>query len=305
MVLTSSSTSNLMARYTLMHSGKKLSAMAATTSAELAGVISDKVGTGPLSFGGREVLTADRTYYVATTGNDSNTGLTAGAPFLTIQKAVDVVMSKIDHGVYNVVIQVADGTYTAATTTVLLNTHLGNGSCTLQGNNSTPANCVISSTGGRCVQCGGGIWNVRGFKFTTSGSGTACVYVTGRAAWVQIFEADFGACVSNHIEANAGRAGLNSNYTISGSAGGHINMYGGSMIGTAVITGTVTGAPAFSNFVSCTMTTNATFNLMTYSGSATGTRYNVASNSVILCGGSSTFFPGNASGATATGGQYL
>lgn len=37
-------------RYTLIHSGKKLSGLAATTSAELAGVISDETGSGSLVF---------------------------------------------------------------------------------------------------------------------------------------------------------------------------------------------------------------------------------------------------------------
>ena len=295
-------------RYTLLHSGKKLSAMAATTSAELAGVISDTVGTGPLSFGGREVLTADRTYYVRADGSDSNTGLanTAGGAFLTIQKGVDTIQGKLDHGVYNVTLQVADGTWTSAGVTVALNNHSGSGIVTLQGNNTTPANCIISSTGGRAVTCTGNVpWYIRGFKFTTSGSGTACIYATGRSAFLNIFEAEFGACVGNHIEANAARIGLNSSYTISGAAAGHINLYGGAMIGTAAITGTVTGTPAIGTFCSCNMTTNATFNSMTYTGSATGTRYSVTSNSVLLCGGSSTFFPGNVSGSTATGGQYL
>jgi len=37
----------------------------------------------------REVLAADRTYHVSTLGNDANNGLSAGAPLLTVQAAID------------------------------------------------------------------------------------------------------------------------------------------------------------------------------------------------------------------------
>jgi len=60
----------------------------------------------------REILTADRTYYVATTGNDGNSGLTVGSPFLTLQKAIDVIAGDLDIRGYNLTIQLADGTYT-------------------------------------------------------------------------------------------------------------------------------------------------------------------------------------------------
>ena len=44
---------------------------------------------------------------------------------------------------------------------------------------------------------------------------------------------------------------------------------------------------------------------ITFSGSATGQRYNASQNSVInTYGGGASYFPGNAAGATATGGQY-
>ena len=78
----------------------------------------------------KEVLTANRTYYVLTTGSDSNTGLanTSGGAFLTIQKAIDTVGS-LDLSIYNVTIQVGAGTYTQ---NLVLKTIIGAGLVTLR-----------------------------------------------------------------------------------------------------------------------------------------------------------------------------
>jgi hypothetical protein len=64
--------------------------------------------------GGREQLTGDRDYYVdVTLGSDSNDGRASGAggAFETIQKAIDVVCDTLDLQGYDVVINIAAGTY--------------------------------------------------------------------------------------------------------------------------------------------------------------------------------------------------
>ena len=92
----------------------------------------------------RELLAANRTYYVRTDGSDGNTGLanTAGGAFLTIQKAISIVAA-LDISIYDVTINVADGTYTAGI--AITGPWIGTGSTlTITGNTTTPANCVIS-----------------------------------------------------------------------------------------------------------------------------------------------------------------
>lgn len=52
--------------------------------------------------------TADITYYVSTTGNDTNDGLTSGTAFRTIQHAIDILPQVINH---TATIYTASGTY--------------------------------------------------------------------------------------------------------------------------------------------------------------------------------------------------
>lgn len=74
--------------------------------------------TGSVSFpftsigggGGREVLTANRTYYVRTAGSDSNNGLSSGAAFLTIGKAIGVCKT-IDFNGHTVTVDIGSGTF--------------------------------------------------------------------------------------------------------------------------------------------------------------------------------------------------
>ena len=266
------------------------------------------IGSGSLVGGrgiGREVLAAARTYYVRTDGSDSNTGLTnnAGGAFLTIQKAVDVVSTTLDHGTYAITIQVADGTYT---TGAVLNQHMGSGMITIQGNTTTPANCLVAVTTGRCFTCAWPSWTVAGFKLTTSGSGGSAIYATGNVSRLRVASIDFGAALVAHMQVeNAALVDIAS-CNISGGAQYHHYLGSGGRFSSSVHTTTLTGTPAFSvAFHKCTIGSTANANNITYSGAATGTRYATDLNSVTMCGGSATFFPGNVAGSTATGGQYV
>jgi hypothetical protein len=175
---------------------------------------------------GREVLTANRTYYVRNDGSDSNTGLvdSAGGAFLTLDKARQAVEA-LDRSIYNVIIQIADGTYTAGCT--FSSPTPGSGTITIQGNSSSPANVLISvssglSSGNGVIQAtSGASIIVKDLKITTSASGTHCLRA-GNGGVLIFSNIDFGSSASAHIRAeDGGRITCSGNYTITGSATRH------------------------------------------------------------------------------------
>ncbi len=255
----------------------------------------------------RERVTTNRTYYVRTDGSDSNTGLanTSGGAFLTIQAAVNLVSSTLDisPGV-TVTIQVGDGTYTGA---VVCRSFVGAGAVKITGNTTTPSNCIVSVTSGHCfTNTAKATWTVEGFKLLTTTSGWALVIV-GAGSNVSISNVEFGACSSGHIYMdNNAQLAAHGNYSIVGSAPYHMQVSVGSTMVVSGRTITLTGTPAFSaGFLVTNTATCIYLGGNTYSGSATGKRYDVTLNAVCnVNGGGATYLPGDTAGTTATGGQY-
>ena len=253
---------------------------------------------------GREILSTDRTYYVRTDGSNSNTGLanTSGGAFLTIQKACDTVCS-IDMSTYQVTIQVADGTYT---TPVILRSYLGALPPLITGNTGTPANCIISTTSATCITCSspGVYWTISGIKLTTTTSGNAIFL--GDGCKLEYASMDFGAVAgtySAHIYIDrCAVAVCTGNCNITGGAFAHLwpNYSGGAMISSRTLT--ITGTPAFSGAFLYSRGGWVQADTTTYSGSATGVRYNLSMNAYAFT--NSGTLPGNSAGTTATGGQY-
>lgn len=271
-------------------------------------------GTGAVTFpnttiaGGRELLSGNRIYYVRTDGSDSNNGLanTAGGAFLTIQKAIDTAAS-LDLGIYNVTIAVADGTYAGSITPKSL---VGSGGISITGNVTTPANVLISVTGGHCVAAGGlrGTYTLSGLKLQANTAGYGAI-IASQGSSINTGAIEFGAVGSGgiHVSATYGaRVLLNSNYTISGGGGVHWYATTQGLIQAAGKTITLSGTPAFSSaFALASQSGGMVVNGNTFSGSATGSRYSVAVNAWIdTLGGGASYLPGNSAGSTATGGQY-
>lgn len=284
----------------------------------LAALTTDSFGRGVLTrtsaaavqtyIGVREVLAANRDYYVRTDGNDSNTGLanTSGAAFRTIQKAIDVAVS-LDLSIYNVTIRVADGTYTG---TVRLKPIIGNGIITIQGNPSTPANCIISVASADAVASASGVtatgWIVTGFKITTSVFGYCVTMDNGSA--VTLGAIDFGTADGHCYASRGARITFSSNYTISGSAQFHWFAADNGIVYPRGWTVTLSGTPAFNTIAFAVAARGGVIHAasMTFSGSATGVRYNATGAGIIeTFSAGSNYFPGNSSGVATSPGAYV
>ena len=243
----------------------------------------------------REVITANRTYYVRTDGSDSNTGLVnnSGGAFLTIQKAVNTI-SALDLGGFTATISVGAGTFAAPSLASLIG---GNGAISGAGATTVLSGILVSDG---IV----GRWTTSTVKFVSS-SFTAVFARQGAIYFGTGVE--FGACTGYHVQAAAGGyVQFNNSYAISGGATIHWLADGGEIFGEG-ITITITTTPAFTTAFAVARAGGRLYvGGDTFSGSATGTRYSATENSVIRTyGAGATYLPGNVGGATATGGQYV
>ncbi|MDB5502814.1 MAG: hypothetical protein JWR89_2716, partial [Tardiphaga sp.] len=256
----------------------------------------------PASGGPREMLAADRTYYVRSDGSDANSGAanSAGSAFLTIQKAVETICA-LDLSIFQATIQLADGAYGG---TITLKPYLGALPPIIKGNAATPANVAISTASSAVSNAGGGVWRVQDVKITTS-AGNALSATGGGTIRFQNIE--FGAVAGYHIF-----AGPSSNvvalggYAVSDGAQYHIAANG--YVSLAGMTVSYSGAPAFSgaNILAGRGGVVDCFGMSFVNAAAvTGSRYAALHNGVIFSnGGGASYLPGSSAGSTASGGVF-
>ncbi len=253
----------------------------------------------------REKLSAARTYYVRTDGNDSNTGLanTAAGAFRTIQKAVDIAAS-LDLGIYDAAILVGAGTWTSTT---VLKTLVGAGKVVIKGAVSDTTSTIISTTGadgftGSFV----GKYHFEWLKIQTTTTGY-CIYAQGGGAVVTWGNVNFGATAFMHVSGGSGAAfEAVGNYSISGGGLAHASSYDSATVRIIGVTVNLSGTPGFTQaFVAAERASSIVVANTTFSGAATGSRYRASSNGVVASGGAGeTYLPGNTAGVKQTGGQY-
>jgi len=236
----------------------------------------------------------------------------------TIQGAINLVRNWIVAGGGQVVIQLADGTYTAGG---ILWQPLGNMSqgvfpLTIQGNSGTPGNVIVSVTSTHAFQAYyGATVYIKDMELRTTTAGSCLSSVGG--AFIAFNNIRFGACATTHIEClKGGVCEAYGDYAITGGGVSHMHVaHGGRIFNNGNIV-TLTGTPSFSAYFIGV----AAFGLaqcigQTYTGSATGARFLVHNGGFIELGNvsgaytdpaSSTYFPGDVAGYCnpSTGGFY-
>ena len=259
----------------------------------------------------REPLTANRTYYVRTDGNDStNDGLTdsAGGAFLTIQKAIDVCADTLDFRGYTVTVQVGAGTYTG--TTVIATPMTGQALASdfyILGDTTTPTNVLISTTSNNCFSISGeGVrCKVAGFEVRTTTTGDC--FSSAYGAYVELGAMNYGVSAGIHISVT-GDSYVNpyANYTVSGNAAYHIVVNRMSVVQQEPgITVTFSGTPTFSTAYVYVVSNSYFKPTANYSGTFVGSRFIVEYAGIIATSAlAQTVFPGTIAGTISGTGAW-
>lgn len=264
-----------------------------------------EAATGRVQFPGggvREQLTAPRTYHVSASGSDLADGLSPAAAFATLQRAIDVALSLDPQG-QQVTIQIADGSYSGAST--MARPLFDGGTLIIRGNVTTPASVVLAGGSGTPL-----LFTGNGVRAQVEGvqvSGFVGIWARFGAIVFLRQKNRFAACTARHVGAdNSAYLEIVGEVQIAGAAPSHLVATQTGHVLLSLSTVVLTGTPAFSTgFVRAEQMGLVTAFSNTFTGAATGSRYQATTNAVIAVnGGGASVFPGNAAGAVATGGQY-
>lgn len=254
----------------------------------------------------RTRLTADTSFYIATTGNDTTGGGTISSPWLTINKGITYIQTNIDLAGFTATVKVADGTYSGGIS--VTQPFTGAGSVKVIGNVATPANCIISTTGGThgvfILNTGVVLNLVDGFTITSSATDNV---IAIQGAFVGIgTNMILGASGGYKLVARGAGAviGLTGGYTSTGNAVAEIAAEDNAELVANNNTITLTGTPAYSSGFAVADTGGLLVAYtMTFVGSATGPRYNTSTmGNIYTNGAGATYFPGNAGGVGTSAG---
>lgn len=263
--------------------------------------------------GGLTPAPGNLTFYVATTGSDSNPG-TSAKPFLTIQHAINVAASYNYQNLYTATINVADGTYAVngATASIILPpllNYLIGVKPTLNGDTAAPGNCIISNTLGDAVDTSwAAFWNIQGFQLQST-SGTGYDLLAENYSNIEIT----GPMAFNGTGTNIGAIGFsgigtNSQPLTMKSTSAVYAFYAFYASGIITDSSTITfpaGGASYSQRV-LSLIDQAVFGNPTFvnAGTVTGNKFFLSGNSYCEYTGSRASFPGNGTAVINDLSQY-
>ncbi len=265
-----------------------------------------------LGLSGKLVLATDTTFYVSTAGSDSTGDGSSAAPWATIQKAADFLAEYVDAAGFNITIQLAvAGTYNGAVSFSKPIAGVGNGNpVVILGSVGSAASYIVQNTSGTGLASSASVVKISGLTIIGTGStAAACITASTTGGIIKIGAGViFGATQGTHMLAYyGGFINVEASYTIAGGGVIHCSAAtGGIILFSQLITVTVSGTPAFSSYFVTAVAAAIDCRSVTFSGSATGTRYfaNVG-GTINTNGGGANYFPGSGAGSTSNNGTYV
>lgn len=147
------------------------------------------------------------------------------------------------------------------------------------------------------------IWSLRSQRIGSAGN---VAIETGDGAQTEINDITFAASAFFGLVSDGGRLYATGNFSIAGASTQSFLVRSNGVFNMNNRTVTITGTPALGTFMAVQSGGFVTAIGATFTGSATGKRYDARANGVIdVNGAAATFLPGDVAGTTATGGQYV
>lgn len=278
---------------------------------------------------GRSVLTGNKEFYITTTGSDSNPG-TLAAPWATLQHAMNVFSSQLDSAGFLMRANIGTGTFVG----VGFKAYIGGGNVEFKGNGT--ANTIIDNGPADGVFNGGepfssypanycAFWiNELTCKPSSNTGNAGAIYTNTGPTLIIVGQDQDDLVTAGHIAIDSTNNTVSPQIVINGpdaiyaegeTVRPHIALTGNAVAYLSVDIGghalvvanfTLTGTPAYSSdFVDVDGFSGIECFNPTFTGAATGTRFNVFGTSFIVARDSAgTLFPGNAVGVIAPGGLY-
>lgn len=213
-------------------------------------------------------LAANTTFFVSPTGSDTlNNGLSAAAPFATIQKAVDVIRNVYDPRGFSTLIQLADGTYADP---VLID---GGGPYVIQGNAAAPGNVVHAAVGNCNFKVKRASLTISGLELRNLVGGFAQLNPITPDALITWTNIRFGTTDGDHMQAEGGTIRGSGVYWIIGNFAAHAHAFDRGLIELKNFTCNLIGVPAISHYFVGVNNAKVHFVNPVFVGTATGPRF--------------------------------